>query len=98
MDTAHQFGKKIAIHSYGPEGARDAVRAGADSVEHATDMDDATIAEMVKRGTYYVPRSITIATISIMETRLGTRRDIRSGWRRSFSEIWRPRGRHFMRE
>jgi imidazolonepropionase-like amidohydrolase len=55
VDMAHQFGKKIAIHSYGPEGARDAVRAGADSVEHATDMDDATIREMAKRGTYYVP-------------------------------------------
>jgi imidazolonepropionase-like amidohydrolase len=55
VDTAHQFGKKIAIHSYGPVGARDAVRAGTDSLEHATDMDDATIQEMVKRGTYYVP-------------------------------------------
>jgi imidazolonepropionase-like amidohydrolase len=55
VDAAHQFGKKIAVHSYGPDGARDAVRAGADSVEHATDMDDATIAEMVKRGTFYVP-------------------------------------------
>ena len=55
VDTAHQFGKKIAIHSYGPDGARDAVRAGTDSLEHATDMDDATIREMVKRGTYYVP-------------------------------------------
>ena len=55
VDTAHQFGKKIAIHSYGPAGARDAVRAGTDSLEHATDMDDATIQEMVKRGTYYVP-------------------------------------------
>jgi imidazolonepropionase-like amidohydrolase len=55
VDTAHQFGKKIAIHSYGPDGARDAVRAGADSIEHATDMDDATIQEMVKRGTFYVP-------------------------------------------
>jgi len=54
-DMAHQFGKKIAIHSYGPDGARDAVRAGADTVEHATDMDDATIQEMVKRGTFYVP-------------------------------------------
>src|SRR5712664_3042345 len=39
VDTAHQFGKKIAIHSYGPDGARDAVRAGTDSIEHATDMD-----------------------------------------------------------
>lgn len=55
VDMAHKFGKKIAIHSYGPDGARDAVRAGTDSLEHATDMDDATIQEMVKRGTYYVP-------------------------------------------
>jgi imidazolonepropionase-like amidohydrolase len=55
VDTAHQFGKKIAIHSYGPDGARDAVRAGADSIEHATDMDDATIQDMAKRGTFYVP-------------------------------------------
>ena len=55
VDTAHQFGKKIAIHSYGPDGARDAVRAGTDSLEHATDMDDSTIAEMAKRGTFYVP-------------------------------------------
>jgi imidazolonepropionase-like amidohydrolase len=55
VDAAHQFGKKIAIHSYGPDGARDAVRAGTDSLEHATDMDDATIAEMARRGTFYVP-------------------------------------------
>jgi len=55
VDAAHQFGKKIAIHSYGPDGARDAVRAGTDSLEHATDMDGATIAEMTKRGTFYVP-------------------------------------------
>ncbi len=55
VDMAHKFGKKIAIHSYGPDGARDAVRAGTDSLEHATDMDDATIQEMVKHGTYYVP-------------------------------------------
>jgi imidazolonepropionase-like amidohydrolase len=55
VEMAHQFGKKIAIHSYGPDGARDAVRAGTDSLEHATDMDDETIQEMVKRGTFYVP-------------------------------------------
>jgi imidazolonepropionase-like amidohydrolase len=55
VDAAHRAGKKIAIHSYGPDGARDAVRAGTDSLEHATDLDDATIAEMAKRGTFYVP-------------------------------------------
>jgi imidazolonepropionase-like amidohydrolase len=54
-DAAHGFGRKLAVHSYGPDGARDAVRAGADSIEHATDMDDQTIAEMARRGTFYVP-------------------------------------------
>ena len=34
---------------------KDAVRAGADSVEHGIDLDDETIAEMVKRGTVWVP-------------------------------------------
>ena len=55
VDASRARGKRVAIHSYGPDGARDAVRAGATSVEHATDMDDATIREMVKRGTFYVP-------------------------------------------
>ena len=55
VDATHALGKKIATHSYGPAGARDAVRAGTDSLEHATDMDDQTIAEMVKRKTYYAP-------------------------------------------
>jgi imidazolonepropionase-like amidohydrolase len=55
VDTAHALGKKVAIHSYGPSGVRDAVRAGADSIEHGADLDDETIAEMVKRGTVWVP-------------------------------------------
>jgi imidazolonepropionase-like amidohydrolase len=54
-EVAHQAGKRIAVHSYGPDGARDAVRAGVESVEHATDMDDATIAEMARKGVVYVP-------------------------------------------
>jgi imidazolonepropionase-like amidohydrolase len=55
VDVAHQAGKRIAIHSYGPAGARDAVKAGADSVEHAVDIDDETFRAMVKQGTVYVP-------------------------------------------
>jgi imidazolonepropionase-like amidohydrolase len=54
-EVAHQYGKRIAIHSYGPDGARAAAAAGADSIEHATDMDDGTLDEMARRGTYYVP-------------------------------------------
>ncbi len=55
VETAHGLGKRIAIHSYGPAGARDAVRAGADTVEHATDMDAATMQQMADRKIWYVP-------------------------------------------
>jgi imidazolonepropionase-like amidohydrolase len=55
VDTAHAQGRKVAIHSYGASGVKDAVRAGADSVEHGIELDDETIAEMVKRGTVWVP-------------------------------------------
>jgi len=55
VDAAHARNHKVAIHSYGPSGVKDAVRAGADSVEHGIDLDDETIAEMVTRGTVWVP-------------------------------------------
>lgn len=55
VDVTHALGKKIAIHSYGPAGARAAVRAGTDSLEHGADIDDETLAEMAKRRTYYIP-------------------------------------------
>ena len=55
VDAAHAKNRPVAIHSYGPSGVKDAVRAGADSVEHGIDLDDETIAEMVRRGTVWVP-------------------------------------------
>ena len=55
VDAAHASGRKVAIHSYGASGVRDAVRAGADSVEHGVDIDEDTLAEMVKRRTVWVP-------------------------------------------
>jgi imidazolonepropionase-like amidohydrolase len=55
VDAAHALGHKVAIHSYGPSGVKDAVRAGADSVEHGIDLDAETLQEMVKRGTVWVP-------------------------------------------
>ena len=55
VDAAHAQGRKVAIHSYGPSGVKDAVRAGADSVEHGIDLADETIAEMARRGTVWVP-------------------------------------------
>ena len=55
VDASHALGKKVAIHSYGASGVKDAVRAGADSIEHGIEIDDETFAEMVRRGTVWVP-------------------------------------------
>jgi imidazolonepropionase-like amidohydrolase len=55
VEAAHHYGKRVALHSYGPAGGHDAVFAGVTSLEHSIDLDDATLAEMVKRGTFYVP-------------------------------------------
>jgi len=54
-DAAHEAGKRLTVHSYGPDGARDAVRAGADSIEHAVGLDADTLKEMATRGIFYVP-------------------------------------------
>lgn len=53
--AAHAAGKRIAIHSYGDSGGRAAMRAGAESVEHVAGMNDATLAEWARRGSFYVP-------------------------------------------
>jgi imidazolonepropionase-like amidohydrolase len=55
VDAAHAKNHRVAIHSYGASGVKDAVRAGADSIEHGIELDDETLAEMVKRGTVWVP-------------------------------------------
>ncbi|MEZ4455071.1 MAG: amidohydrolase family protein [Gemmatimonadales bacterium] len=54
IEAAHARGKPVTVHSYGPIAARDAVLAGAESVEHPVDLDDETLAEMARRGTVYV--------------------------------------------
>ena len=52
---AHRLGRKVAAHAHGAEGIRWASEAGVDSIEHGSYIDDASIAEMKKNGTYLVP-------------------------------------------
>lgn len=55
VQTARDYGFKVAAHAHGAEGMKRAVRGGVDSIEHGTFMDDETIRLMRERGTYYVP-------------------------------------------
>ncbi len=55
VSTAHDYGMKVAAHAHGTEGMKRAVRAGIDSIEHGTLMDDEIMRLMKERGTYLVP-------------------------------------------
>lgn len=52
IDEAHLLGLKVAVHAHGEDGINTAIRAGVDSVEHASFISDEGIAEAKKRGTY----------------------------------------------
>lgn len=55
VETAHDYGMIVAAHAHGAEGMKRAIRAGVDSIEHGTLMDDEVIALMKAHGTFYVP-------------------------------------------
>ncbi len=55
VETAKDYGYKVAAHAHGAEGMKRAIRAGVTSIEHGTFMDEETIGLMKKHGTYYVP-------------------------------------------
>jgi imidazolonepropionase-like amidohydrolase len=60
VDTAHLYGKKIAVHAHGNDGINAALAAGADSIEHGTMLDDEGIRLFKKSGAYYVPTLSTV--------------------------------------
>ncbi|MGS1016260.1 amidohydrolase family protein [Allosphingosinicella humi] len=60
VETAHLYGKKVAVHAHGADGIAVALRAGADSIEHGTLMNDEDIALFKKTGAYYVPTLSTV--------------------------------------
>ncbi|HKO14240.1 MAG TPA: amidohydrolase family protein [Acidobacteriaceae bacterium] len=59
VETAHDYGMKVAVHAHGAEAIRRSVMAGVDSVEHGTFMDDQDIALMKQHGTFYCPTVYT---------------------------------------
>ena len=56
--AAHDYGFSVAAHAHGAEAIRRAVRAGVDSIEHGTFMDEAGMRLMKQHGTWYVPTII----------------------------------------
>jgi imidazolonepropionase-like amidohydrolase len=60
VSEAHALRRKTAAHAHGAEGAKRAIRAGIDSIEHGSFMDDEALDLMKARGTYYVPTMMAV--------------------------------------
>ena len=67
IDTAHMYGKKVAVHAHGKDGIDLALAYGANSIEHGTLLDEESVKLFLKTGAYYVP---TLSTINGYKERL----------------------------
>jgi imidazolonepropionase-like amidohydrolase len=55
-DEAHAAGRKVAIHALANrEGVKNAIAAGADTIEHSVFLDEEDVEKMKDRGIFYVP-------------------------------------------
>jgi imidazolonepropionase-like amidohydrolase len=52
IDEAHMHGRKVAVHAHGAPGIKSAIRAGVDTVEHASLIDDEGLQLARKAGTF----------------------------------------------
>ena len=68
VETAHMFGKKVAVHAHGADGIALAIAAGADSIEHGTILTPEVVNQWARAKTWYVP---TLSTVNGYKERLG---------------------------
>jgi len=60
VDEAHALRRKTAAHAHGAEAAKRAIRAGIDSIEHGSFLDDEALEMMKQHGTYLVPTLMAV--------------------------------------
>jgi imidazolonepropionase-like amidohydrolase len=53
VEEAHMLGLKVAVHAHGTSGIKDAIRAGVDTIEHASLADEEAFALAKQHGTYF---------------------------------------------
>jgi len=55
VTSANMMGRKVAAHAHGATGINAALRAGVDSIEHGTYLNDESIGLFLQSGAYLVP-------------------------------------------
>ena len=55
IDEAHKLGMKVAAHANGGPGLKDALKAGVDTIEHGTHLDEEDLAYMYEHSVFLCP-------------------------------------------
>lgn len=76
IETAHLYGRRVAVHAHGADGINLALRLGADSIEHGTLLDDESLRLFRQTRAFYVP---TLSTVNGYVERLRTNPGAYSG-------------------
>jgi imidazolonepropionase-like amidohydrolase len=63
VEEAHALRKKVAAHAHGATGAKRAIRAGVDSIEHGSFLDEEAVNLMKSKGTYLIPTFMPLKTL-----------------------------------
>jgi imidazolonepropionase-like amidohydrolase len=72
VDTAHLFGRRVAAHAHGEDGIAAALRAGVDSIEHATYTNAETNAQFKRSNAWLVPTMVA-PHAALAQARAGAR-------------------------
>jgi imidazolonepropionase-like amidohydrolase len=72
VDTAHLFGRRVAAHAHGEDGIAAALRAGVDSIEHATYTSAETNAQFKRSSAWLVPTMVA-PHAALAQARAGAR-------------------------
>ncbi|NKE60643.1 amidohydrolase family protein [Lentzea sp. PSKA42] len=90
VEAVHAAGGRVAVHCQTAEGCRNAVLAGADSLEHGMHLDHSLLPRMAAQGTAFVP---TFSAIAKTRSGLDASSDARfrewilSGWEHAFPTV-----------
>lgn len=71
VEIAHRAGKKVMAHAEGTEGIKAAIRAGVDSIEHGTMLDEEGAELMARKGTWLVPTLEGFQRLDLLGTSSG---------------------------
>jgi imidazolonepropionase-like amidohydrolase len=98
VEEAHKLGRRVAAHAHGAQSIKDAIRAGVDSIEHASFIDDDGIRLAKERGTWVVMDIYNDdfilehgAKVGMLPESLEKERRLGRIQRESFARAWKAR-------